>query len=78
MQERARSEVASGKYEQAINHLQKVATHVLLKGEGKLYKLIQSEVKSIRSTQAFSSQGEKEIKYGTRSLFSIDLPGEKG
>ena len=70
MQEHARNEVVSGEYEQAISHLQKVATHALQKGDSSLYKLISAEVESIKNTHALTSDGEKKIKFGTRALFN--------
>ena len=70
MQEEARIEAASGSYEKAIGHLEKLATHALQKGNPKLCRLIQAEVESIRSTHVLTPEGEKNIKYGTRALFT--------
>ena len=74
LQEKARSEVAAGNYENATKHLQKLATHLLAQGERSLAKTIMLEVENIEKEQAYTEQGEKQIKYGTRALV---LPREK-
>lgn len=74
MQERARKEVAEGQHEQAAEHLQKLATRLLAQGERNLAKTIMLEVESLEKEQCFTTQGEKQIKYGTRALL---LPGEQ-
>ena len=68
MQERARSDVAAGNYEKAADHLQKLATHLLAQGERSLAKTILFEVENIEKEKAYTEQGEKQIKYGTRAL----------
>jgi Ca-activated chloride channel family protein len=68
MQEKARKEVAAGNFEDAAQHLQKLATHLLAQGERSLAKTILFEVENIEKEQAFTEHGEKQIKYGTRAL----------
>ncbi len=68
MQERARSEVAAGNYENAALHLQKLATHLLAQGERGLAKTVLFEIENIEKEKAFTEVGEKQIKYGTRAL----------
>jgi Ca-activated chloride channel family protein len=74
IQEKARAEVASGEYDKASMHLQKLATHLLAQGERNLAHTILLEVEHVEREKAFSESGEKQIKYGTRALL---LPGEQ-
>jgi Ca-activated chloride channel family protein len=73
MQEKARKEVASGNYEEAAGHLQKLATRLLAQGERNLAKTVMLEIEHIHKENTFSELGEKQIKYGTRALL---LPEE--
>ena len=45
-----------------------LATHLLNKGEENLAQSILDEVAYIQQYQSFSEDGEKRLKYGTRSL----------
>jgi Ca-activated chloride channel family protein len=73
IQEKARQEVSSGDYEKAAEHLQRMATHLLAQGERSLAKTVLLEAENIKKQKAFSENGEKQIKFGTRALL---LPGE--
>ena len=73
MQEKARQEVAAGEMGRATRHLQHLATHLLSQGEKELAQAVLMEAESINKTQAFSIDGDKRIKYGTRALML--LPG---
>jgi Ca-activated chloride channel family protein len=68
MQERARLDLQEGKVEEATQRLQSIATHLLAQGHNELARSVLSEVVHIQQTQVFSEDGEKRIKYGTRSL----------
>ena len=68
LQERARFEVSSGDYKQASVHLQLLATHLLSQGKKQLAQTALLEAEHILKNQAFSKEGDKRIKYGTRSL----------
>ncbi|MBU1662213.1 MAG: VWA domain-containing protein [Chloroflexi bacterium] len=68
MQEQAKMELTAGNYEEAAQRLQHVATHLLSQGENGLAKTVISEAQHIQHRQAFSQEGEKRIKYGTRGL----------
>ncbi len=79
MQERAREAMGKGDINAAARHMENLATHLLRKGEEKLADSVISEVAYIRHNQTFSEDGEKRIKYGTRSLLlpaktSKDIP----
>jgi Ca-activated chloride channel family protein len=75
MQERAREEMSKRDFDSATRHMENLATHLLQKGEEKLARSILNEVTYIRHNQSFSEEGEKLIKYGTRSLL---LPARSG
>jgi len=75
MQERARDEMSKGDFDSATRHMEKLATHLLQKGEDDLAQSVLNEVTYIRHNQSFSEEGEKLIKYGTRSLL---LPARSG
>jgi Ca-activated chloride channel family protein len=68
LQEQARLEVTAGNYDQAAEHLTRLATHLLAQGERSLAKTALMEAENIQHKKSFSQQGGKEIKYGTRAL----------
>jgi len=68
MQERARSNLEEGRVYEATQRLQSLATHLLAQGHNELARSVLSEVVHIQQTRVFSEEGEKRIKYGTRSL----------
>ncbi len=73
MQEQARLEVSVGEHEKAIQHLQQLATHLLARGERGLARTVLLEAEHIQRNKAFSQQGDKQIKYGTRALLLSGL-----
>jgi Ca-activated chloride channel family protein len=68
MQERARQEVAEGKVQDASSRLQRLATQLLSLGEIELAQTAIIEAERIQQTHMLSAEGEKRIKYGTRSF----------
>jgi Ca-activated chloride channel family protein len=68
MQEKAHLSVEAGEYNKASRHLQNLASHLLSQGERSLARTALLEAGNILRTQAFSEEGKKEIKYGTRAL----------
>lgn len=68
MQERARQEVAEGKVQDASLRLQRLATQLLSMGEIELAQTAIIEAERIQQTHMLSAEGEKRIKYGTRSF----------
>jgi Ca-activated chloride channel family protein len=77
MQERARQDVAEGKFKEATRRLQNIATHLLSQGNHELALAILSEADHIQENLAFSEEGEKRIKYGTRGLLLPVVVKEK-
>jgi Ca-activated chloride channel family protein len=68
LQEQARLEVAAGAYDQASQHLQRLATHLLQQGNRELARTVLLEAQIIKEKQTYSLEGDKKIKYGTRAL----------
>jgi len=74
MQDKAKVALEAGDYEKATRHLQQMATHLLAQGEKSLAKTILLEAQHVEQENTFTESGEKQIKYGTRSLL---MPGER-
>jgi len=74
MQERAHIEVEQGQFELAAQHMKQLATSLLSQGERSLARTALMEAENIEHMQAFTEEGSKEIKYGTRALI---MPQEK-
>jgi len=68
LQEQARLEVNKGDYTRASEHLQQLATHLLAQGERGLARTVLLEAERLHQQKAFSEEGNKVIKYGTRAL----------
>ncbi|MCZ7551016.1 MAG: hypothetical protein B6D39_11845 [Anaerolineae bacterium UTCFX2] len=68
MQERARQEASAGKIDEASSRLQRLATQFLSIGEKDLAQTALMEAERIQQTSMLSPEGEKAIKYATRSL----------
>lgn len=75
MQERARQDLERGNIREATRRLQNLATHLLAQGQRELARTVLNEVAHIQQHQTFSEGGDKQIKYGTRSL--LLPPGTK-
>ncbi len=68
MQEKAADELSKGDTVKASRHLQYLATHLLSRGERDLANAVLKEADNIQKSNHFSEEGDKRIKYGTRSL----------
>ncbi|MEZ0395013.1 MAG: DnaJ domain-containing protein [Anaerolineales bacterium] len=77
MQEQARLEVSAGEHDKAVQHLHQLATHLLARGERGLARTVLLEAEHIQRNKAFSQEGDKQIKYGTRALLLSGLEKEK-
>lgn len=77
MQEKARQEVSEGKVQEASKRLQRLATQLLSIGAHDLAQTALVEAERIQQTHLFSAEGEKKIKYGTRSLLLPARAGEE-
>jgi Ca-activated chloride channel family protein len=77
MQEKAKDELENGDTVKASRHLQYLATHLLSRGERDLAHAVLKEADHIQRSKSFSSEGDKRIKYGTRSLLLPPGPENK-
>lgn len=68
LQDQARQDVMAGNIERASLRLQNLATHLISQGHRELAQTVLVEAEHIHNTKAFSDEGEKRIKYGTRAL----------
>lgn len=68
IQERARQDISAGDITEGTRRLQHLATHLLSQGQQDLARMVLREASYIQQHQSFSEEGEKRIKYGTRSL----------
>lgn len=75
MQERVREDVSVGKIDEASSKLQHLATQFLTIGEKELAQTALIEAERLQKTSMLSADGEKMIKYATRSLM---LPSGAG
>jgi Ca-activated chloride channel family protein len=74
MQERARTAADDGDFDVAARNLQRLATHLLAKGEHALAKTALFEANHLEKMHAWSASGNKDVKYSTRALL---MGGEK-
>lgn len=68
LQEKVRQEVVQGQVDRATRHMHHLATHLIAHGNRELAHTVLVEAEHIQQTRAFSGEGEKRIKYGTRAL----------
>jgi Ca-activated chloride channel family protein len=73
IQEKARADVSIGNVDQAISKLKKLIPILEKNGQVELAKTVHFEIMTIQKTRQFSSDGDKQIKYGTRALNWRDL-----
>jgi len=70
LQEKARDDVAHGQVDKATRRLEQLAGHLLEAGNPQLAQTVHQEVARLRATHTLSEDGQKAIKFGTRSLIS--------
>jgi Ca-activated chloride channel family protein len=68
MQEKARKDVEQKKYREASKKLNYLASQLFSQGEYEFAKTVLFEASQVERTGNFSQDGDKRIKYGTRSL----------
>lgn len=68
MQEKARHEAELGQTVQAARRLENLAAQLMATGEKELAKAALNEAARVTRTRRLSTEGEKVLKYGTRSL----------
>ncbi len=68
MQEKARKEFTAGDIDNATRHLENLAARLLTSGQSQLAQTVKEEIDHIKQGDTYSEEGNKQIKYGTRSL----------
>jgi Ca-activated chloride channel family protein len=76
LQERARQEVKTGHVQDAVQRLERIASHLFRMGEQTLANIALSEARTLKQSHRFSERGEKALKYGSRALLQSP-PREK-
>lgn len=71
MQERARNHVQYGEYSAAVKQLGQIATRFFAQGHDEMAQVILQEAEKIKKSNSYSKDGDKRIKYGTRSLLQL-------
>lgn len=77
LQEKAREDFKKGNIAAASKHLKYLATRLMADGNLGLAQSALLEVEHLEKHKTFSENGEKIIKYGTRSLFLLPGPENK-
>jgi Ca-activated chloride channel family protein len=77
LQEKARHEAELGQVAQAARRLENLATQLLAAGERELAKAALNEAAQLGNIRRFTSEGEKTLKYGTRSLLLLPPSGNE-
>lgn len=75
MQDKARHEAELGQSGQAARRLENLATQLLAGGQRELAKAALNEAANLSKSRRLSTEGEKQLKYGTRALL---LPARTG
>ncbi len=70
MQQKANNDVRTGHIDQAINRLGHISTQLLRLGEPKLARKAREEAETLQKQKTYSPDGDKQLKYGTRSLIA--------
>ena len=69
LQEKVRLEVDAGQVDKATRHLHYLATNLIARGDRELAHAVLIEAEHVQQSRQLSGEGQKRIKYGTRSLF---------
>ncbi|HLY26059.1 MAG TPA: hypothetical protein VKQ72_06955, partial [Aggregatilineales bacterium] len=68
LQEKATAAVSRGDVKEATHRLEVLATRLFSAGESELASAAQEEAVRVARTKVLSAEGQKALKYGTRSL----------
>jgi hypothetical protein len=63
--------VQYGEYSAAVKQLGQIATRFFAQGHDEMAQVILHEAEKIKKSNAYSKDGDKRIKYGTRSLLQL-------
>ncbi len=70
LQEKAESAITRGDHEEATRHLRQLETRLMAAGQPELAAAAGAEAQRVSNTRAFSGEGQKALKYGTRLLLA--------
>ncbi len=76
MQQRAAEALAKGDVKEATRKLENLATRLLEAGQQDLANAAMSEARRVSQTNALSEEGQKRLKYGTRTLLQSGANGK--
>lgn len=74
LQEKAKIDVAKGNIKKATQRLENLASHLIAQGNKEFAESVLLEAAHIKNKQHYSKEGDKKIKYGTRSLLMLPDP----
>jgi Ca-activated chloride channel family protein len=77
MQEKSKQDVDNGNVNNAVRRLTYLATHLIGQGNVPFAKEVLNEAESIKKGQAYSEDGIKRLKYGTRALLQLPEPEKR-
>ena len=66
--EKAQEAIRQGDVTEATRRLENLATRLLAAGQEDLANAAMAEARRVAHTHAFSEEGQKRLKYGTRAL----------
>lgn len=73
MQQKAEASIKAGNFDEATRRLENLATRLLDAGQAELAATVMDEVKVVQQTKAFSAEGQKTMKFGTRLLLESEI-----
>ncbi len=78
MQQKAEQAIQQGDIVSATRRLENLATRLLAAGQEELAQVAKEEARRVSQTRAFSEEGRKGLKFGTRMLLALPEPREDG
>ncbi|WP_119072507.1 VWA domain-containing protein [Aggregatilinea lenta] len=75
MQQKAENSIAKGNLVEGTRQLENLATRLLASGHEDLAQMAMVEARRVSNTQSLSEEGRKSLKYGTRMLLALPVPG---
>lgn len=73
MQQKANEDVKDGNIDAAIDRLGRISTQLFKHGHPEMAQKTLREAESLKRNQKYSTDGEKQLKYGTRALLAPEV-----
>ena len=73
MQQKANADVKEGNIDAAIDRLGNISTQLFKHGHPEMAQKTLKEAESLKRNQKYSTDGEKQLKYGTRALLAPEV-----